>query len=141
MTDRQPESPATTISLCIPLVSGEAGTARLGGELHYDPRDPFAVTLRVQTPLRTVDWVFSRELLADGLDHPSGTGDVQVWPCRNVRGEAVAVIELIAPTGRGLLQASSHAVRNFITEVFAAVPLGTEIDHLDLDLALEQILS
>ena len=141
MNDRQPESPASTISLSIPLVSGETGTARLGGELHFDPRDPYAVTLRVRTPVRSVDWVFSRELLADGLDHPSGTGDVQVWPCRNARGEAVAVIELHAPTGKGLLQAPSGAVRDFVAEVFRAVPLGTESDHLGLDLALEQLLS
>ena len=141
MNDRQPESPASTISLCIPLISGEAGTARLGGELHYDVREPYAVTLRVLTASRSVDWVFARDLLANGLKRPSGNGDVHVWPCRNSRGEAVAVIELNAPTGRGLLQAPAGAVQAFVTDVFRAVPLGTESDHLDLDALVEQLLS
>ncbi|MEO5652816.1 MAG: SsgA family sporulation/cell division regulator [Marmoricola sp.] len=141
MNERPPESPAGAISLSIPLISGESGTAHLGGELHFDAHEPYAVTLRVRTAARSVDWVFSRELLADGLLRPSGSGDVQVWPCHNVRGDAVAVIELHAPTGKALLRTPAPAVQEFVNEIFAAVPLGTECIHLDIDAVVEKLLS
>lgn len=49
-------------------------------ELRYDPVDPFAVTVAVVTPVRAFTWIFSRDLLADGLRSmvPVGEGRVQV---------------------------------------------------------------
>ena len=88
-----------------------------------------------------MDWVFSRELLATGLRRPIGSGDVQVWPCRNTTGEAVVVIELHAPNRKGLLQAPAGAVRAFVREVFEAVPFGTEGSHVDMDELVDRLLS
>ncbi|MHC3469400.1 SsgA family sporulation/cell division regulator [Streptomyces sp. 7R007] len=50
-------------------------------ELSYDVRDPYAVTLILDSEgEHPVRWVFSRELLADGLTGRAGEGDVAVWP-------------------------------------------------------------
>src|SRR5690242_18796013 len=94
----------TTLSVAVPIVSGEAEVETLSGELRYCASDPYAVTLAVHTPRGEVDWTFSRDLLAEGLYDPAGDGDVQVWPCLSSDGSAVVIVELHAPGGDALLQ-------------------------------------
>ena len=44
-------------------------------ELRYDPTDPLAVSLAIGTECdEPVVWVFARDLLADGVNHPSRRG-------------------------------------------------------------------
>lgn len=49
-------------------------------QLSYDPSDPLAVTVAMAGPQREATWVFSRDLLSDGLRSmvPLGEGRVQV---------------------------------------------------------------
>ncbi len=58
----------------------EQGTETVDVRLGYDPRDPMAVTLQVSAETRRSRWVFSRDLLADGLRStaPLGEGRVRV---------------------------------------------------------------
>ena len=145
--DHQPTSPhlgpATddvNLSVEVPLVSGEAGTETLRGELHYSTADPYAVTLVVHTRLAPVAWTFSRELLADGIYEPVGDGDVQIWPCLSTDASAVIVVELHAPTGDAFLQTPSRAVQTFVDDVHTLVPPGAETAHLGLDVFLSDLL-
>lgn len=131
----------TTLTVAVPLVSGETETETMGGELRYSTADPYAVTLVVQTRKGPVGWTFSRDLLAEGLYDPAGDGDVQVWPCLSTDASAVIVVELHAPGGDALLQTPSRAVAKFVDEMYAAVPAGTESSHLGLDALVAQLLS
>src|SRR4029078_13035736 len=63
------------------LVSPDSAPVPVKVELTYDNRDPYAVQASFRTGQGTaVDWVFARDLLADGLMASSGTGDVRVQP-------------------------------------------------------------
>ena len=93
----------------VPFLSGESATEHLDGEFSFDPADPYAVTdRRLEAQSGSVTWTFARDLLAEGLYHPTGDGDVQVWPCLSNTGEAVVIIELCSPDGTALLQTASR---------------------------------
>ncbi|MEU6862651.1 SsgA family sporulation/cell division regulator [Streptomyces sp. NPDC046876] len=62
------------------------------------------------------EWVFPRALLEAGLQAPSGTGDVRVWPC----GRAQAVVEFHSPEGVAVIQFDSAALRRFLRRAYAA---------------------
>jgi hypothetical protein len=61
-------------------VRDEAGTKAVEVVLTYEPDDPYAVRVRVTGGHDDLDWLFGRDLLADGLRSmvPLGDGDVQV---------------------------------------------------------------
>lgn len=109
-------------------------------ELRYQPSDPYAVTAVFATGDTSVPWTFSRELLAGGLHEPVGDGDVHVWPCLDADGHAVVIIELNSPHGEALMQARTGDVAEFIDRTKAAVPLGSESDHVDVDGVIAAIL-
>jgi hypothetical protein len=123
-----------TIRVTLPFVSGETQVQELRGDLVFDPADPYAVQLVFGHETgRDVTWSFARDLLAEGLYDPAGDGDVLVWPCLATTGGAVVVIELRSPHGMAMLQTSSKAVQRFVSEIFAAVPAGTESSQIALD--------
>lgn len=141
MEQHTPAADAITIRSAVPLVSGEAETDSFAGELSYDTTDPYAVTLRVETPTGPVLWTFSRELLANGLWEPSGDGDVQVWPCLSTEAEAVVVIELHSPGGEAMLQTPSRRVHAFVEDTYRAVAAGSESSMISLDSLVQQLLA
>jgi hypothetical protein len=109
-------------------------------ELRYLPSDPYAVTAVFAAGDTAVPWTFSRELLVEGLHEPAGDGDVHVLPCVDPDGHAVVIIELNSPNGEALMQARTADVSAFVDRTKAAVPLGTESDHLDVDGLIAAIL-
>ncbi len=122
------------------VVAGEEAVP-VEAALSYTPADPYAVTALFHADESApVTWTFGRDLLAAGLDHPSGEGDVGVWPS-TAGGEPVICVALSSPAGRALLEASHNDVRAFLSATFDLVPLGTESDHLDLDSALDRLLA
>ncbi|MET8847999.1 SsgA family sporulation/cell division regulator [Amycolatopsis sp. NPDC004625] len=93
-------------------------------DLHYDPADPYAVTLVTGF----TRWVFARELLAGGLIEPTGDGDVHIRP--DTGGDpALIVIRLSSPDGEAELLIPRGAAERATDEFDAAVPAGTE--HID----------
>ncbi|WP_406183204.1 SsgA family sporulation/cell division regulator [Streptomyces sp. NBC_01006] len=63
------------------------------------------------------EWVFPRALLEAGLQAPTGTGDVRVWPC----GRVQAVVEFHSPEGVAVIQFDIAALRRFLRRTNAAV--------------------
>ena len=139
-SERARDTGHTVLNLAVPILSGEAETTTMGGELEYDTADPFAVTLVVDSRKGPVRWTFSRELLAEGRFDPMGDGDVQVWPCLGSDGSAVVIIELHSPSGDALLQLPSRVVGTFVAETHRLVPPGSESAHLSLDDLLARLL-
>lgn len=130
-----------TRALSLRLVVAGEETVPVEAALSYSPADPYAVTAVFHADETTpVTWTFGRELLATGLDHPSGEGDVGVWPSM-ANGDPVICVALSSPSGQALLEASHHDVQAFLSAAFDLVPLGTESDHLDLEEALVRLLS
>jgi hypothetical protein len=129
-----------TQAVGLDLIDSSGTATPLSAELHYDPRDPYAVTTVFHTASGTVRWTFARDLLAQGLYEPSGDGDVHVWPCLDADGHAVVIVELCSPDGEALVQARTGDLSNFVARMHCAVAPGNESDHVDMDAAIAAIL-
>lgn len=103
----------------------------LGAEFHYDPADPCAVSMVLESIQGSVRWTFARELIIDGRFEPTGDGDVHVWPCLDADGAAVVIVELHSPEGAIVLQFPSRALHDFASTCLAAVPEGAEQHDVD----------
>jgi hypothetical protein len=124
-------------SACIRVLRTAASPARVG---RYDSDDPHAVHATFHTgENETVEWVFARDLLGEGLREPTGYGDVRVWPSRS-RGAEVVCISLSSPEGHALLEAPADDLRVFLNRTYVTVPPGTEHLHIDLDSELVALL-
>ena len=110
-------------------VRTESETETAEVRLTYDAADPFAVTVDVTTPTRHMTWVFSRDLLADGLRSmvPLGEGRIQV--------QATSVLTEIS----GDDESGAHVVlrlpwwntREFVRLSQTEVPRGRETCDVD----------
>ncbi|MFJ6484344.1 MULTISPECIES: SsgA family sporulation/cell division regulator [unclassified Streptomyces] len=67
------------------------------------------------------EWVFPRALLEAGLQAPTGTGDVRVWPC----GRVQAVVEFHSPDGVAVVQFDIAALRRFLRRTYAPAAAAT----------------
>jgi hypothetical protein len=117
------------------LVAGD-GVRTVPTTLVYSPADPYALHATMHTASEAIDWVFSRELLHEGLRRPSGLGDLHVAPAVDENGRRVVCIELSTPDGHAVLRADAAEIAGYLTDTFLAVPLGAESAHLDIDAAL-----
>ncbi|MGW2098654.1 SsgA family sporulation/cell division regulator [Streptomyces olivaceoviridis] len=105
-------------------------------ELSYDPRDPYAVTLILDSEGdHAVRWVFSRELLADGLTGSAGEGDVTVWP----EGQGTDGWFLWLKVGRdphtAVFETAADPVAEWLLDTYRLVPEG----HEEVDAEWEQL--
>ena len=140
MTSR-PATVRTELQLRL-LVPG-AASLPVRAELSYDASDPYAVTFAFHTSNAgggdVVDWTFARQLLTDGVTAPVGQGDVQVWPSSDA-GEPVVCLSLSSPSGSALFEVPVPELVEFLTMTYAAVPTGSESDHVDVDAELAELL-
>jgi hypothetical protein len=132
---------AITEQMRMEFVDTEGLSTPLNAELEYDPADPFAVSILFTDEPVPVRWTFARDLLIEGFYEPTGDGDVHVWPCLNTEGAAVVILELSSPSGEVLVQVSSRAMSQFIHQMVAMVPQGTEDTLVDVDAEIAQLLS
>lgn len=107
-------------------------------ELRYDTRDPYAVQAAFRTGRAGwVEWVFSRDLLTEGLIGSAGDGDVRIRP---VADDAVE-IELSSPSGHATFRAATRDVSDFLSRTHDVIEPGGEDRWLDLEHALGMLLS
>lgn len=130
-----------TQAVTLELIDPTGAVTPIEAELHYDQRDPYAVTTVFMTGASTVRWTFGRELLCDGLYEPSGDGDVHVWPCLDSDGHAVVIIELCSPDGEALVQAKTGDLSVFVEKMSKAVEPGAESAHVDVDATIAAIFA
>lgn len=130
-----------TQSVSMECVDGAGQVLSLDAVLGYAAGDPYAVTTTFRTPAGDVVWTFARELLIRGLTSPAGDGDVHVWPCLDSGGNAVVIVELNSPDGELLVQVPTKELYRFVNRTLAAVPVGSESDHLDLDQLIGQLMA
>ena len=129
-----------TAQITLNLVIGSEFGMPVSASFHYSVHEPLSVRAAFNTGDGAVTWVFARDLLRDGLDHPVGDGDVTCWPATDA-GERVLCISLRSPSGQALLEAPYEQVRDFLHRTFDVVPTGAESDFLDLDGLIHDLLS
>ncbi|MFI9585148.1 SsgA family sporulation/cell division regulator [Streptomyces sp. NPDC052236] len=109
--------------------------------LIYRTDDPYAVHITFHTASdHPVHWTFARELLAEGLFRPSGTGDVRIWPATpDDRG--ALLLALSSPQGEALLEASAAVVSGWLERTLRLVPPGAESERLGMDNGLAELFA
>ena len=105
------------------LVAAEQTIVPLVASLHYSGSDPYAIRMAFHVGAEDpVEWIFARDLLADGVTTPEGEGDVRIWPSSpdtgkdpapdaEIRGAlSVLNIKLSSPFGEAHFEAPSEAI-------------------------------
>ncbi|MFE0461157.1 SsgA family sporulation/cell division regulator [Kitasatospora sp. NPDC058965] len=97
----------------------------------YDAQDPFAVHVDFLLPLGLTErWSFGRDLLAEGLEVPTGRGDVLIEPDEDHRH---VLLQLRGAHGSALLRTEEASLYAFLDRSYAQVPAGAEQCEADLD--------
>lgn len=127
------------------FVVSEELSFRIPVELGYERRDPFAVRMTFHLPGDApVTWAFGRELLLDGINTPSGEGDVRIEPAD---GEELSDVSIRLRVGddQAVFRASAPPLIAFLDRTDRLVPLGQESTlgdfGDDLEAALGRILA
>lgn len=141
---------STTVSaeLGLRLVAAEQTIVPLVASLSYSGSDPYAIRMAFHVGAEEpVEWIFARDLLADGLIEAEGDGDVRVWPSAPAgspsearEARSVLNIELSSPFGEAHFEAPSEAIANFLDRTYQVVPMGKESDVIDIDAELNGLL-
>ena len=133
-------SVSVAADLGLRLVVPEHGDVPLTASLYYRADDPYAIRMAFHVGTdEPVEWIFARDLLAVGLDHPAGEGDVRVWPgARPYRD--VLHIALSSPFGQAQFEAPLAALTGFLLRTFEVVPAGREGEFTDIDGELNDLL-
>ncbi|GAA2742597.1 hypothetical protein GCM10010440_18490 [Kitasatospora cinereorecta] len=128
------------LTLRIALEQDLVGEVRT--RFRYDAERPYEVrlTFHLGRP-DEADWVFSRELLRDGLESLSGQGDIKLWPAYCPCHGSTLHLALESPHGSALLEASKPRVRAWLLRTYEAVPTGQESVGLPTDDQLAELLA
>jgi hypothetical protein len=130
-----------TIDIVFRLVITDGPDRFVHANLNYVTRDPYAVRVGFHTgSAEIVEWTFARSLLSDGVTHPVGDGDVQVWPTDNAE-QAGVCLALSSPYGRALFEAPLPRVVAFLRQTYALVPTGAESGFINVDAELASLLN
>jgi Streptomyces sporulation and cell division protein, SsgA len=121
------------------LVSEEL-SFRIPVELRYESTDPYAVRMTFHLPGDApVTWAFGRELLLDGINGPSGDGDVHIAPTEP-EGLSDVRIRLQVGADRALFRVGAAPLVAFLDRTDKLVPLGQECTLGDFEDNLEAAL-
>ena len=124
------------------VVPGGPSLPVLAG-LRYQADDPWAVRVTFQTggdEDGTVEWMFARQLLTDGIRAAVGEGDVRVWPSTR-SGVQIVNLAMASPSGSALFEIDRNGLVEFLQKTYLAVPTGSEEDVVDLDAELARLLA
>jgi hypothetical protein len=140
MSERHVSADVVTQDIRMECVDAEGIVTTVDAMLGYHSADPYAVTATFPTATGDVVWTFARELLSRGLTHPADAGDVHIWPFLDDHSRSTVIIELCSRYGELVAQAPTQDISRFVRRSLAAVPAGTESDHIDVDGLINQLL-
>lgn len=108
-------------------------------ELRYDTRDPYAVVAAFRTgKAGWVEWVYARDLMADGLLGEAGNGDVRIRP--SLEDPESVIVELSSPSGHAMFEASAQELADFLDQTYDVVLPGNEHLWVSVDEALTRMI-
>jgi Streptomyces sporulation and cell division protein, SsgA len=126
--------------LGLTLVVPEHGAVPLTASLNYRRDDSYLIRMAFHVGTdEPVEWIFSRDLLAVGLDRAAGDGDVRVWPAAEAHRHVVN-ISLSSPFGQAHFEAQVTALTGFLLRTYEVVPAGREADYIDIETELSDLL-
>lgn len=138
-----PRSTSVSTDVQLRLVMPGAASLPVRAGLRYDVLDPYAVQVAFYTgngsDTEIVEWTFARQLLTDGVTGAVGEGDVQVWPSTSA-GLPVVCLSLSSPSGKALFEVPLPELVGFLGQTYAAVPTGSESQHVDVEAELALLL-
>jgi hypothetical protein len=104
----------------------------LACEFSYNTADPLAVTVIFDSEGEyPVQWVFGRDLLADGLTTRTGQGDVEVWPDLGEAERPLLWIRVGHDNHTALFAVPAQPVGQWLARCYAMVARGDEMAHVD----------
>jgi len=122
------------------LVVPEHGGVPLTASLYYRGDDPYAIRMAFHVGTDDpVEWIFARDLLAEGLDHVAGDGDVRVWPSTAAHRDVLNPA-LSSPFRQAHFEAPLTAMTGFLLRTFEVVPAGREGEFIDIEGELNDML-
>lgn len=132
--------PTVTAELGLMLVTPQHPSVPLVASLYYSGDDPYAVRMafHVETG-EPVEWIFARDLLAEGMTGPSGEGDIRVWPSTD-EGQPLLNVVLSSPFGHAHFEVPRPAMAEFLRRTYEAIPAGHEGDFFDFGGELDNLL-
>ena len=142
-------SATVSAELGLRLVAAEQTIVPLVASLYYRGSDPYAIRIAFHVGAdEPVEWIFARELLADGMTTPVGDGDVQIWPSSpeadpdgEIRGPLIVLnVKLSSPFGEAHFEAPAEAIIKFLDRTYSIVRMGQESDVIDIDAELNDLL-
>jgi Streptomyces sporulation and cell division protein, SsgA len=133
-------SATVSAELGLSLVVADHGPVPLMASMYYSAKDPYAIRMAFHVGTdEPVEWIFARDLLAAGLEGPTGAGDVQIWPA-DEDGCEVFNIALCSPFGQAHFEAPITATADFLKRTFEVIAAGQESEFVNLDSELEELL-
>ncbi|MFJ3669529.1 SsgA family sporulation/cell division regulator [Streptomyces sp. NPDC090106] len=138
----RPPGDVVTLRLTADVMLGPDARVAVPAAFAYDPREPFAVRLRLPGTgdEEHNDWYFARDLLQEGLRRPAGAGDVLIRPTRRPTGGQDLALLLRTDEGAALLHLPAQPVRAWLVRTWEALPPGEEGTRLDWDEAASALL-
>ncbi|MFF3621135.1 SsgA family sporulation/cell division regulator [Streptomyces sp. NPDC002467] len=128
-TAENPPATATSVEerVIARVISDDPLYRKIPVALRFAESEPLAVRIVFPAELSPEgtenEWVFPRALLEAGLQAPTGSGDVRVWPC----GRVQAVVEFHSPDGVAVVQFDIAALRRFLRRTNAPAPAGRRL--------------
>ncbi|MFD4395499.1 SsgA family sporulation/cell division regulator [Kitasatospora sp. NPDC059811] len=113
--------------LMLRISLGEEVVGEVRTRFRFEAARPYEVllTFHLGRP-DEADWVFSRELLRDGLQALSGQGDVKLWPAYCPCHGSTLHLALESPHGSALLEVSKPRVQAWLDRTYALVSAEAE---------------
>lgn len=140
LTPMKNTSATVSAELSLSLVVPEHGPVPLVASLSYTADDPYAISMAFHVGTdEPVEWIFARELLASGLQGPSGEGDVRIWPAAEIDCEVI-ILALSSPFGEALFEVPRSDAAAFLARSYRVIPVGAESGFVDLDGELDDLL-
>ncbi|MFF1873355.1 SsgA family sporulation/cell division regulator [Kitasatospora herbaricolor] len=128
--------------LTMRIALGDEAVGEVSTRFRFDPQRPYEVllTFHLGRP-DEADWVFSRELLRDGLTTLSGQGDVKLWPAYCPCHGATLHVALESPHGSALLEVAKSKVQDWLDRTYAQVSEAAEASCGPTDAQLTALLA
>jgi len=130
---------AVTAELPLRMVVDTDRTIELPCEFEYRSDEPYAVRATFRTGPADIEWMFGRDLILEGLQRPSGEGDVVMWP-ENHGDVQIVLFALSSPTGQAVLECDRGHLEHFLRRTFDIVAVGDESAAIDIDACINLIL-
>ncbi len=131
---------AVTAELSLRMVVDYDRTIEVPCEFEYRSDEPYAVRATFHTGSADIEWMFARDLILEGLQRPSGEGDVVIWPEQHQGDAPLVLLALNSPSGQAVLECDRPHIEHFVKRTFDIVAVGDEASTVGIDRCIELIL-